>query len=156
MVQSYLAHENVVLKNPSSSHFDPALKIFVRQEFTIQIHQEDRTEDTTRTRVCLEDLLTRLKLLKDMMTARNERYGCLDQEIFSSINNLQFFLTLRLCSLMYLGLSLTLLKHTQGVKSPGSIGITPSTVHLLSCLRLTHLAGDTSIVHGMQSKLAPA
>jgi len=71
MVHAYLTHAEVACKYPSSTHFEPALKVFSRQEFTLLLEGHAQVEQPP---VTLEDIQRRLTALKDQLTARNERY----------------------------------------------------------------------------------
>lgn len=72
MVQAYLTHEEVACKYPSRTHFEPALKVFTRQEFTPLLDSQAQVEQSS---VTLEDILGRLTRLKALLTAKNERYS---------------------------------------------------------------------------------
>ncbi|KAG0020648.1 hypothetical protein BGZ81_009264, partial [Podila clonocystis] len=72
ILQAYLDHGEVASKHASKTHFDAALKIFVRQQFTVEdcivssqvSNQEDATQDPVQRTVTLENVLQRLKDLR--------------------------------------------------------------------------------------------
>ena len=69
MVSSYLNHEEVACRQSSKAHFEPALKVFTRQEFTVLLEGHTPAEQPS---VTLEEILTILMLLKDRLNANKK------------------------------------------------------------------------------------
>lgn len=83
MVKSYLAHDEVSVKNPSDKHFEAALRVFVYRQ------PGDRPptallQDATQKIPSFEDILMRLRTLRGQLNeVKNARYGV--QAIFRAL-----------------------------------------------------------------------
>jgi len=171
MVQAYMALEEVAFKNPSRMHFEPALRVFARREFTLpslsspEVPQGDPAQGESQPGesqpfVTLEDIQMRLKTLKDHMSTNKERYGLIVDCMLGNsrmCNKRTHTDILTLCLVLSCAdLSLIHLLTAPETDLTSSTGMTPSIVHLFSLLLLMILGNNTSIVNGMQSRLGPA
>jgi len=166
-----MALEEVAFKNPSRMHFEPALRVFARREFTLpslsspEVPQGDPAQGESQPGesqpfVTLEDIQMRLKTLKDHMSTNKERYGLIVDCMLGNsrmCNKRTHTDILTLCLVLSCAdLSLIHLLTAPETDLTSSTGMTPSIVHLFSLLLLMILGDNTSIVNGMQSRLGPA
>ncbi|KAG0247937.1 hypothetical protein BGZ95_008337, partial [Linnemannia exigua] len=82
LVQQYLLHPDVVCKNPSASHFETSIQVFVRRQFTVpdsiappapETLGQAATGDGAQQCGTLENILERLNVLRTKLCENNNR-----------------------------------------------------------------------------------